>query len=1086
MTKPYHVPINPTEKSPMQRHLDSQNNDPAHNMREAGEKVFEVNVLKGTGPYRAIVLKIDAQPLQPDPASYSAHVNSVFGNDPATTPPLVQIRARIPSLHAGSRPAPKAIDGPNADHFAIEAHPMFVALSTGVPAPQRVGEVVWVDFGNRETLEDPQYIRPMIEPAPVGGLGASTGCGFTGNGGSILNAKGPAGDLKTHENMPIGHVGQKLQVRYGTGRPKKGEPPKGKGLFIDRFPAIPKGHTPESLVKKCEWAGLGHVIFQVIAQAKSVGFEKGKSWTQSANKIKPYVDALMNRGIQVFLWGWPWMGAEVRGWNKNKPSEKGFCDFIVDIANEVGAVGVVTDPEANYQWSTKASRGFGWTGTETGKFTKEQVLAAASLHAKKLVGLAHAKGLSAGFTSYAVPAYHKTFPWKSFVDGKFDFAICQCYGGVPSPASYWKRAIEAYKSIGFSNVIGALGAYGAPFDGTVTQKWGKSFGGPEWNYGYGDPTKPPARMRYEATVHPFESNATTYWVWRHADRHISSWPETRWDVIRKLGNPSIKDNLAGKSTGGKNQEPAAATTQVSGTTPHATKQKQAPPPNSATSPSSGLAVTDGKNENIQTNDPAAINAKIKTLEEEKAKLVERKQGLDASNGTQQAQIEKLDKWIKEKDEKIAKLNAKLSSLGKENEAVAQTRKSLALAQKAYDDTKKTYEEEVKKSGTDSALAKVGQKELDLKAKQLETAKKEHSKALENFKNNPSNSQAPTNQAGSGTGQPCPTAGALGGSWDVGDINFNTAEIKSQKKCNARQKKKQIAEGSPQWIKKGQPGYSWKGATFGLTAQSKASGYSAHKNYWSSGGRGVAKRGKLSVNDGPSNRCAKHIHELGKAVEDFMCRPYKLGGAGLGPHGIQCSSFTRSVRVISMFGILNGNFPKEEYSKIMSGRIMDGVKRQGTGPKGSSSGLNAYEVPGIGGSNSAAPKLNGQNCSPWNGKNLMPGDCIMTGRYMQTHAAHFAKNRPCYISHVLIAYVGPDGNLWIAESGGPFHGVGVTPVNAKKAGWQKSKKMTAGSPNGAPAVYVYQPFEWTPSWQSIGGRPGGEWSPALWNKIKGKR
>lgn len=108
------------------------------------------------GPLRGIVLRIEKP------------TTNIFGNflgdSNVAKEPLVCIKVRIPEIHPFPEPD---IYGPEGDEAIISLYPTFVAVSPDIPAPA-VGEIVYVDYGDRDNFEDPKYFG-IVSAKPIFG-----------------------------------------------------------------------------------------------------------------------------------------------------------------------------------------------------------------------------------------------------------------------------------------------------------------------------------------------------------------------------------------------------------------------------------------------------------------------------------------------------------------------------------------------------------------------------------------------------------------------------------------------------------------------------------------------------------------------------------------------------------------------------------------------------------------------------------------------------------------------------------------------------------------------------------------------------
>ena len=123
----------------------------------AAQNQFSINALSNTGPYKGIVLRIETQTGETEAGGWLANALGAIMGSP---PPLVQIKVRIPEVHAALPipDQPGSVPGPHQK--LIDMYPTFVAQSTDVPQPTE-GAIVYVDFGSKNTWSDPIYLTPL-------------------------------------------------------------------------------------------------------------------------------------------------------------------------------------------------------------------------------------------------------------------------------------------------------------------------------------------------------------------------------------------------------------------------------------------------------------------------------------------------------------------------------------------------------------------------------------------------------------------------------------------------------------------------------------------------------------------------------------------------------------------------------------------------------------------------------------------------------------------------------------------------------------------------------------------------------------
>ena len=128
------------------------------------EATTRIDSLANSGPYRGVVLRVDTNPRaeknfsDPDDASHYIYDRDVVGPDGA--PPLVRVKVRVPELHSHLVPPANWGDKPGSHHREINLYPTYVAQDQSVPTPTP-GDIVWVDYSNKNDFTDPIYIGPV-------------------------------------------------------------------------------------------------------------------------------------------------------------------------------------------------------------------------------------------------------------------------------------------------------------------------------------------------------------------------------------------------------------------------------------------------------------------------------------------------------------------------------------------------------------------------------------------------------------------------------------------------------------------------------------------------------------------------------------------------------------------------------------------------------------------------------------------------------------------------------------------------------------------------------------------------------------
>ena len=150
------------------------------------------------GPFKGIVLRVEKPEIK-EANSWDVRLEAMMaanagqeteGETAAASPPRPRLKVRIPEMHA-SLPIPAELPDygeSNPNHTIVDMYPTFIAKSNQTPEP-KAGDIVWVDFGNSLTQEDPIYLEPYLSNQPAmfgggGGFGGGSAAGAFATGGS--------------------------------------------------------------------------------------------------------------------------------------------------------------------------------------------------------------------------------------------------------------------------------------------------------------------------------------------------------------------------------------------------------------------------------------------------------------------------------------------------------------------------------------------------------------------------------------------------------------------------------------------------------------------------------------------------------------------------------------------------------------------------------------------------------------------------------------------------------------------------------------------------------------------------------------
>lgn len=195
--------------------VDSYGADALSAIASAAGGYYKPDTLKNTGPYRGVVLRIEPDPddassdkvfTDPDDASFL-----LYGKGDKA-PSLVRIKVRIPELDAHLSPPSNWGDVEGDHHRTINMHTTFVAQNENVEQP-KVGDLVWVDFTNKNNFKDPIYLEPVETRQSAhqrrGGSsarGSFNNCGRSSSGGGVtgISDRTPSVAYAANQNYPQG------------------------------------------------------------------------------------------------------------------------------------------------------------------------------------------------------------------------------------------------------------------------------------------------------------------------------------------------------------------------------------------------------------------------------------------------------------------------------------------------------------------------------------------------------------------------------------------------------------------------------------------------------------------------------------------------------------------------------------------------------------------------------------------------------------------------------------------------------------------------------------------------------------------
>lgn len=161
--------LNRIERQNVGRALDPRNTKFSDIVRQQQLDTFKQETFINSGPLKGIILRVDRN-VSNEPNSW---ISAVFQGE--TPPNLLSVKVRIPEIHT-ALPEP-ANYGPNAgtSHKIIDMYPSFLAINEEVSnKPVSPGDIVYVDYGNRDNLSDPIYIGPVFNSSHPGAVGKNS------------------------------------------------------------------------------------------------------------------------------------------------------------------------------------------------------------------------------------------------------------------------------------------------------------------------------------------------------------------------------------------------------------------------------------------------------------------------------------------------------------------------------------------------------------------------------------------------------------------------------------------------------------------------------------------------------------------------------------------------------------------------------------------------------------------------------------------------------------------------------------------------------------------------------------------------
>lgn len=225
--------LNPAFSSDVKKRLPNSTDVKTSSLlRPIVENVYKSDALKAVGKIKAIALRVESSTLA-EPGDWLSHDDDLEAGSDG----LIRVRARIPELH------PYPIPQDKNDHQAINLYPVFKAENTDINAKPEFGSIIWVDFGNRETQQDPIYLGPVI--------GSKTSTSGNGQTSSRSVSEGGITSIDDQGSVSIENPNTGDQIGAPPGPPAPIEAsPTGGASFGKTLESIDWDSIPQSLLLK--------------------------------------------------------------------------------------------------------------------------------------------------------------------------------------------------------------------------------------------------------------------------------------------------------------------------------------------------------------------------------------------------------------------------------------------------------------------------------------------------------------------------------------------------------------------------------------------------------------------------------------------------------------------------------------------------------------------------------------------------------------------------------------------------------------------------------------------------------------------
>ena len=159
--------LNPSFNSYAKNNYDTEEAGFFDLVKRTVDNEMGFNEFEGQGPLIGICLRDEGETNTNGmigPTEWFSLTKAAAQQSGVDTPALVQIKVRVPELHA-ALPVPsdlpnRILNQQHPDHAIINMYPTFTAQTADMGPPEP-GTLVWIDFQNRETLEGGIFVKPV-------------------------------------------------------------------------------------------------------------------------------------------------------------------------------------------------------------------------------------------------------------------------------------------------------------------------------------------------------------------------------------------------------------------------------------------------------------------------------------------------------------------------------------------------------------------------------------------------------------------------------------------------------------------------------------------------------------------------------------------------------------------------------------------------------------------------------------------------------------------------------------------------------------------------------------------------------------